>query len=309
MKQPEKISGEGAAGELPLVVAVSSRALFDFEDENKIFAEHGDAEYVKEQRKMLSKAARPGSAFPLVKKLLAFNGKNAKKEMVRIIVLSRNDPVTGLRVFHSAEKYGLKIEQGCFTRGAPSFPYLRPLGAHLFLSALAEDVKRALDNGVPAAHVVGGAAGARADDGILRIAFDGDAVLFSDESERVNQTEGLDAFCENEKEKRRAPLSPGPLEPFFNALARLQNKLGKERGRIRTALVTARGAPAHERPIRTFMEWGVEVDEAFFMNGREKKDIVEEFGADFFFDDNVRYIKGMPQGGHVPSGVMNEDKE
>ena len=289
-----------------LVVAVSSRALFDFEEENQKFKTTDDEAYVEMQRGRLDKAAAPGVAFSLVKKLLAFNGK---EELVRVVVMSRNDPVTGLRVFRSVAEHGLKIEQGCFTRGAPPYDYLKSLGADLFLSALDEDVKKALDAGVPAAHVIGGKTREQKNDGILRIAFDGDAVLFGDQSERVFQEKGLDAFLAQEEKMKNEPLLPGPLQPFFTALVALQKKLGKDRKKIRTALVTARGAPAHERPIRTLMKWGVEVDEAFFMNGGRKQDMIKKFRADFFFDDTVKHVGDLPQGGHVPSGVKNKRKE
>lgn len=290
-----------------LVVAVSSRALFDFEEENKIFKETDDEKYVEMQRGRLDKAAAPGAAFFLVKKLLAFN--HADKELVRVVVVSRNDPVTGLRVFRSAAEHDLKIAQGCFTRGAPPYAYLKSLGTNLFLSAFSKDVRKALDENIPAAHVIGGKTHGEKDGGVLRIAFDGDAVLFGDESERVFQEKGLAAFQAQEAEMKDKPLSSGPLQPFLMALAALQKKLGKDRKKIRTALITARGAPAHERPIRTLMDWGVEVDEAFFMNGENKQEVVAEFGADFFFDDNVKHVDGVRQGGHVPSGVINEGKE
>lgn len=285
-----------------LSVAVSSRALFDFEEENEIFKAHGEDAYIQMQRDRLGQVPASGVAFNLVQKLLSFN---QEEELTRVMVISRNDPVTGLRVFRAAAENRLKIEQGCFTRGASSFPYLRPLGAHLFLSALAEDVKAALDVGVPAAHVVGGKSKS-ASDNTLRIAFDGDAVLFGDESERINREHGLEAFREQEARMREHPLSPGPLKPFLDALIRLRQQPGEHSERIRIALITARGAPAHERPIRTFMNWGVAVDEAFFMNGENKADIVEQFGADFFFDDNVKYVDGIEKSGHVPSGVLNE---
>ena len=299
-----KTLSSSAAAELPLLtVAVSSRALFDFEEENEIFKARGEKEYIRTQRERLNKIPAPGVAFELVKKLLAFNKTH---ELVRVTVVSRNDPVTGLRVFRAIADNRLLIEQGCFTRGAPSFPYLQPLGVHLFLSAFADDVKNALDNGVPAAHVVGGARDNSGCDGVLRIAFDGDAVLFGDESERVNREHGLAAFRELEAKMKNEPLSAGPLRPFLEALKRLQKQLGDDGERIRIALVTARGAPAHERPIRTLMEWGISVDEAFFMNGESKKEVVMRFGADFFFDDNIRYVDGLQQAGHVPSGIMNE---
>ena len=286
-----------------LSVAVSSRALFNFEEENEIFKECGKEEYVRVQRERLEIVPKTGVAFPLVRKLLAFN---ETEELVRVIVVSRNAPMTGLRVFRAIADNKLKIAQGCFTRGAAIVPYLRPLGVHLFLSAFADDAKDALDAGFPAAHVRGSTSESEDDDGVLRIAFDSDAVLFGDESERVNQEQGLDAFREQEKNMRGKPLSPGPLKPFLDALTMLRNRIGEDPERIRVALITARGAPAHERPIRTLDGWGVAVDEAFFMNGVPKQEIVQQFRADFFFDDNVKHVQGLEQGGHVSSGVMNE---
>lgn len=295
-----------------LTVAVSSRALFDFEEENKIFKAAGEAAYIKKQRQRLNVVARQGVAFPLIKKLLALNKLGDGAELVRLVVVSRNDPVTGLRVFRAIAENQLEIECGCFTRGAPSFAYLQPLGAHLFLSALKEDVKEALDKGVPAAHVTGGNPPPplnREDDGILRIAFDGDAVLFGDESEQLYQERGIAAFQEQEQKMKNKPLSQGPLKPFLTALVKLRKQLGKESGRIRIALITARGAPAHERPIRTLMKWNIEVDEAFFMNGQNKQEIVACFGADFYFDDQLGHVTGLAQAGHVPFGVKNRSRK
>ena len=286
-----------------LTIAVSSRALFDFEEENEIYKDKGEDAYIKIQQQRLNEIASPGVAFSLIQKILSFN---EDEELVKVVVMSRNDPVTGLRVFRSIAENKLKIEQGCFTRGAASFSYLSAFGAQLFLSAFAEDVKSALATGVPAAHIVGGRSHEISDDNILRIAFDGDAVLFDDESEKVYQTQGFEAFREQEKNMKDKPLQPGPLKPFLDALAQLRHKLKNKSGRIRTALITARGAPAHERPIRTLMDWGVPIDEAFFMNGQDKQEIVKKFKADFFFDDNVRHVDGLQQGGHVPSGIINE---
>ena len=306
MPQSPKPSAALPMPSSPLVVAVSSRALFDFEKENKIF-QKSTAAYIKKQHAQLEKPAAPGVAFPLVEKLLSFN--TAQKKRVRLVVISRNDPVTGLRVFKSISHYGLDIKQGCFTRGAPSFRYLQPFGAHLFLSAHSKDVKDALDNGVPAAHVLGGKnSGGGKNDNILRIAFDGDAVLFGDEAERVYRKGKLHEFQKKEKRMSKQPLSAGPLKPFLEGLGKLQKQLGMKSGRIRTALITARGAPAHERPIRTLMEWGIHIDEAFFMDGQHKQDIIRRFGADFYFDDQVQHLHGVPIGGHVDFGVANEKK-
>ncbi|NDF45627.1 MAG: 5'-nucleotidase, partial [Betaproteobacteria bacterium] len=236
-----------------LVVAISSRALFDFEEENKIFEQGDDRAYMRLQLDRLETPAKAGVAFSLVQKLLAFNDANTQR--VEVVILSRNDPVSGMRVFRSAQHYGLPIQRGSFTRGQSPWRYLRPLNANLFLSAHLSDVRAALDAGVPAAQVYPHSAHASdANPHEVRIAFDGDAVLFSDEAERVFQAQGLSAFQQHEKDKATQPLSAGPFKPLLSALHRLQ-QAGTPSMRIRTALVTARSAPAHERAIRTLMDW------------------------------------------------------
>src|SRR5262245_34920556 len=237
-----------------LVVAISSRALFDFEEENRVFEKDGEPAYIALQYARLDVPAREGVAFPLVKKLLAF-GPNR----VEVVVLSKNDPVSGLRVFRSAKQAGLNIERGVFTRGRSPYHYLDPLKANLFLSANEADVLGALEAKVPAARVYpesAQAASRHADE--VRIAFDGDAVLFSDEAERVYQRDGLDAFTQHESARALQPLPPGPFKPLLEALHRLQAASGKDVPiRMRTALVTARSAPTHERAINTLMSWNI----------------------------------------------------
>jgi len=227
---------------------------------------------------------------------------------VEVVILSRNDPVSGMRVFRSAKHYGLPIVRGSFTRGQSPWRYLRPLNANLFLSAHLPDVRAALDAGVPAAQVYPHAAHASdAHPHEVRIAFDGDAVLFSDEAERVFQESGLNAFQQHEQDKAALPLSAGPFKPLLAALHRLQ-LVGTPHLRIRTALVTARSAPAHERAIRTLMNWNVEVDEAMFLGGLEKGEFLREFEPDFFFDDQTGHIESAARhvpAGHVASGVRN----
>ena len=235
-----------------LVVAISSRALFDFEEENRLFEAQDDRAYMQLQLQRLDEPARPGVAFSLVNKLLAFN---ADAPRVQVVILSRNDPVSGMRVFRSAQHYGLPVERGVFTRGESPWRYLKPLDANLFLSTNEADVRSALVAGVPAARVYPHSAHASdAHPAEVRIAFDGDAVLFSDEAERVFRSGGLDAFQSHEKAHSATPLSPGPFKPLLEALHRLQ-RAGSAGMRIRTALVTARSAPAHERAIRTLMQW------------------------------------------------------
>ena len=307
-----------------LVVAISSRALFDFEEENEVF-EHGegphkDRAYMNLQLDRLEQPAKPGVAFSLVKKLLAFNDKstdkssdvtgNSKTQRVEVVILSRNDPVSGMRVFRSAQHYGLLIERGSFTRGQPPWRYLKPLHANLFLSAHLSDVRAALDAGVPAAQVDPHSAHAsEAHPNEVRIAFDGDAVLFSDEAERVYQAQGLSAFQKHETDKAGLPLPAGPFKPLLAALQRLQQE-GTPTMRLRTALVTARSAPAHERAIRTLMDWNIEVDEAMFLGGLAKGEFLREFEPDFFFDDQTGHIESAARhvpSGHVASGVSNQE--
>jgi 5'-nucleotidase len=289
-----------------LVVAISSRALFDFEEENRVFEATDDRAYMQLQLQRLDQPARPGVAFSLAHKLLAFNTPGRAR--VEVVILSRNDPVSGMRVFRSAQHYGLPVQRGVFTRGEPPWRYLRPLAANLFLSTNEADVRQALAAGVPAARVFPDSARASAahpDE--VRIAFDGDAVLFSDEAERVYQAQGLDAFQSHERERAATPLLGGPFKPLLEALHRLQREPAAAM-RLRTALVTARSAPAHERAIRTLMQWQVDVDEAMFLGGLPKGSFLREFEPDFFFDDQTGHIENAAvhvPAGHVASGVSN----
>jgi 5'-nucleotidase len=299
-----------------LVVAISSRALFDFEEENEHFEAHDDRAYMRLQLERLDRAAKPGVAFSLVNKLLAFNlpPRDAPPDAppeprVEVVILSRNDPVSGMRVFRSAQHFGLPIQRGVFTRGQSPWRYLRPLNAHLFLSTNEADVRSALTAGVPAARVYphsARASSAHPDE--VRIAFDGDAVLFSDEAERVYQHGGLDAFQAHERDHSDTPLAAGPFKPLLLALHRLQQQPSRAM-RIRTALVTARSAPAHERAIRTLMDWNIEVDEAMFLGGLAKGEFLREFEPDFFFDDQTGHVDSAAMhvpAGHVASGVSND---
>lgn len=289
-----------------LVVAISSRALFDFEEENQVFEQSDDHAYMQLQRERLHVPAKPGVAFSLVKKLLAFN--ETQSQRVEVVILSRNDPVSGMRVFRSAQHYGLAIQRGNFTRGEAPWRYLKPLHANLFLSTHLSDVRAALEAGVPAAQVYPHSAHASdAHPTEVRIAFDGDAVLFSDEAEQVYQSGGLTAFQKHEMDKVAQPLPDGPFKPLLVALHRLQ-QAKIPHIRIRTALVTARSAPAHERAILTLMNWNIEVDEAMFLGGLDKGEFLREFEPDFFFDDQTGHIESAARhvpSGHVASGVRN----
>jgi 5'-nucleotidase len=289
-----------------LVVAISSRALFNFEEENRVF-ESGDPQgYMKLQLERLDQPATPGIAFSLIRKLLAFNEGGTQR--VEVVILSRNDPVSGMRVFRSAKHANMHLSRGVFTQGRPPFGYLRPLHAHLFLSANADDVREALAAGFPAARVATESVLASANyPHEVRIAFDGDAVLFSDQAERIFQKDGLEAFQQHESANAAQPLPDGPFKPFLAALQRLQRE-GTQGMRIRTALVTARSAPAHERAIQTLMAWNIHVDEAMFLGGLAKGEFLREFEPDFFFDDQTRHVDHAARhvpAGHVASGIAN----
>ncbi len=290
-----------------LVVAISSRALFDLEEENRVFEQTDDRAYMKLQLERLEQTAKPGVAFSLIKKLLAFN--DADTQRVEVVILSRNDPVSGLRVFRSVQSHALSVARGVFTRGREPWRYLEPLQSNLFLSANPQDVRAALLKGFPAATVATHSVQARDTfPNEVRIAFDGDAVLFSDEAEQVYQRDGLPAFQQHESDKAVLPLPDGPFKPLLIALHWLQ-QAGTPNMRLRTALVTARSAPAHERAIRTLMNWNIEVDEAMFLGGLPKGEFLREFEPDFFFDDQTGHVDSAAQhvpAGHVASGVSNQ---
>lgn len=296
-----------------LVVAISSRALFDLEESHSIFESEGVESYSHYQFSREDEILAPGVAFPLVRKLLALNEKAPENSLiVEVILLSRNSANTGLRVFNSIQYYGLDISRATFTSGAPTWPYVKPFGAHLFLSANAESVRRALEHGVAAATLLPAPASDPDAHGVgrgqIRIAFDGDAVLFGDEGERISREDGLEAFARHELENAHEPLSGGPFRAFLDALHRLQAAYPADACPIRTALVTARSAPAHERVIRTLREWGIRLDEALFLGGRAKGPFLQAFGADIFFDDSPHNIDSAREhvaAGHVPHGVAN----
>ncbi len=286
-----------------LVVAVTSRALFNFEEENRVFEGNPDA-YVKLQLERVEQPAEPGVAFPLVKKLLTFNTE--EETLVEVVVLSRNDPVSGLRVFKSATSHALGVERGVFTCGRGPYQYLRPFNASLFLSASAEDVRCALDAGFPAALVYPkSSSDLDPHPTELRIAFDGDAVLFGDEAEHVFQDGGLSAFQRHETERAGEPLPPGPFKPLLEALQQLRLRARDRSLQVRCALVTARSVPSHERAIRTLMTWKVNVDEAMFLGGLDKAPFLREWSPDFYFDDQTRYCEAaaevMPTGLVIPT--------
>ncbi|PWB30918.1 5'-nucleotidase [Pseudomonas sp. SDI] len=290
-----------------LVIAISSRALFDLGESHSVYLEHGVEAYRQYQIEHEDEHLEPGDAFPLVEKLLALNA-SLGQQRVEVVLVSRNSADTGLRVFNSIEHYRLDISRAAFVGGRSPYPYLSAFGCHLFLSTDAEDVRNALAAGFAAATILSGGA-RRADSAELRIAFDGDAVVFSDESERVYQQGGLAAFQASERQSAREPLRGGPFKPFLAALNLLQNEFPSDACPIRTALVTARSAPAHERVIRTLREWDIRLDESLFLGGLDKSAFLEAFAADVFFDDQAGHCeraRGVVATGHVPHGISNE---
>jgi 5'-nucleotidase len=294
--EPAPVDGDA------LIVAISARALFDLEESHALFEAEGVEAYARHQVERENDILAPGIAFPLVHKLLRLNRLQPGAPRVEVILLSRNSTDTGLRIFNAIEYYGLDIVRAAFTSGGPTTPYIHPFGANLFLSANPENVARALEAGIAAATILPSKAPQRRSEE-LRIAFDGDAVLFGDEAERLSEDGGIDAFHRNETERALEPLEVGPFHGFLAAVHRLQAAFPPDASPIRTALVTARSAPAHKRVILTLRRWGVRLDEALFLGGRDKGPFLAAFGADIFFDDsaiNVESARRHVATGHVP---------
>ncbi|MBP2649921.1 MAG: 5-nucleotidase [Firmicutes bacterium] len=292
-----------------LVVAISSRALFDLDESNEVFESKGLNQYTKYQLEHEDEQLRPGVAFPLIKRLLALRYPETEESAVEIILVSKNDPNTGLRVFNSIERYGLNITRAAFTNGRSPYPYLSTFKTDLFLSANPEDVRLALAQGHASATIYTGLQIKDDETNEIRIAFDGDAVLFSDEAEKVFQEQGLEAFQRYEVEKSDIPLPPGPFKAFLEAVNKVQDWYREMPDKpIRTALVTARSAPTHKRAIKTLRSWGINVDEAFFLGGMDKAPFLEKFRPHIFFDDQQAYCQNaanLVPTGHVPGGIKN----
>lgn len=270
-----------------LVVGISSRALFDLEEENEIFNQQGLEAYTAYQLDKINDNPKPGTGFRLIKNILSLNVEGAERK-VEVIILSRNNAATSLRITKAIENHGLDITRSAWTGGESLARYLGPYKVDLFLSAHQKDVQRAINAGFAAARIYKfskKSPGTRHDKNKIKIAFDGDAVLFSAESEKIYQSQGLDAFVKHEKENALKPLPEGPFAPLLRAISKAQAGIPVDQAPIRTALITARNSPAHERVIRTLHEWNVRVDEAHFLGGVSKHEILEAFGADIFFDD------------------------
>jgi 5'-nucleotidase len=288
-----------------MVVAITSRALFDLDEGHEVFEQDGVDAYCEYQIAHEDELLEPGVAFPLVRKLLALN--EIDHQRVEVILLSRNSADTGLRIFNSIQHHQLDITRAAFSNGRSPYGYVKAFGSHLFLSTDKQDVVRALDEGVAAASIMGNSM-SNTDSNQLCLAFDGDAVIFSDESERIYQTSGLDAFTANEVQSAKTPMTQGPFKGFLSALQSIQTDVGKDR--LRIALVTARAAPTHERVIRTLRDWNIRIDEALFLGGLPKGEFLKSLGADIFFDDQRKHCESASEHvatGHVLHGVSNEN--
>lgn len=293
-----------------LVVAISSRALFDLEEGHRIYEQKGIDAYCQYQISNENNTLKKGVAFALVQKLLALNDINASKTHVEVVLISRNSADTGLRIFNSIDHYGLDITRAAFTGGHPPWSYAQSFKADLFLSADPNDVSNALDANIAAATIFPQTSKNTKDNDLeLRIAFDGDAVIFSDQAEQIFQSKGLDEFTQSEKLEAKTPLPGGPFKSFLAAIHRIQTSHDAKQSPIRTALFTARAAPTHERIIRTLRAWNIRIDEAVFLGGMDKGEFLKSFKADIYFDDQQGHCestrKHVPTG-HVPHGISND---
>ncbi|MCR5255778.1 MAG: 5'-nucleotidase [Acetatifactor sp.] len=292
-----------------MVIGVSSRALFDMTKANEVFETEGVEAYRKYQYEHEDEVLKPGPGFALVKSLLGLNELSGGEKLVEVIIMSHNSNDTSLRVFNSIRHFGLDITRAVLSGGASLAPYLEAFHTDLFLSAYEDDVQAAIDSGIAAGIIctdnlpkydedmaVNCVAGCMEQ---IRIAFDGDAVIFTDDSEKIFKEKGLEAFEENERLNAQNPLGEGPFAKFLKKLSAIQARFEGQQSPIRTALVTSRSAPAHERVIRTLRSWNVRIDESFFLGGIEKKDVLKAFGAQIFFDDQS--IHTIPASKEVPA--------
>ncbi|MDF2926739.1 MAG: 5-nucleotidase [Paenibacillaceae bacterium] len=302
--------------EQKFVVAVASSALFNLEESDRVFREKGEEEYRRYQREHERETLEQGVAFPLIKRLLSINGEDKDDQPVEVVVLSRNDPDTGLRMFKSIEYYGLPITRAAFVAGSNPFRYMEAFNASLFLSANLEDVNAALDMGFPAGRVFPTRFIDDEDGQELRIAFDFDGIIADDSAESVFQQLGMKGFHDNERQKAEERLPEGPLYKFFSGVARLQRREWEKKKdnpgyqpRIKLAIVTARNAPAHERVVLSLRNEDIRMDEAFFLGGIDKGRIMKVFRPHIFFDDQLSHIEGVASffpSVHVPFGITNK---
>ena len=304
---------DGKSSIKPFIITVSARALFDLEESHRVYQDQGLAAFGLYQREREHEPLKPGPIYPLVCKLLEFN-KNLPEGVrpFEVVLLSRNSTDTAVRVLNSIDALGLPLIRAIFTGGEPSSTYIEAIGADLFLSSNPEEVSKVVNTTKVAGATVlatPGQMSVQPHPTQIRIAFDGDAVLFSDEAERVYGESGLDGFQEHEHKHAKTPLKPGPFRGMLEAIHAIQQAFPENQSPIRTLLITARSMPAHSRAINTLKSWGVTVDEAQFLGGRPKAPFLKAFRADLFFDDspqNIEHAMDVVVSGHVPFGVRNE---
>jgi 5'-nucleotidase len=290
-----------------LVIGISSRALFDLEMENDIFDKQGVQPYEKYQVEHEDEILRPGPGYPLVQAILRLNSTIKEKRKAEVVIISRAGPSVALRIMNSIKHHRLDITRAAFCKGTSVSRYLDAYSVTLFLSRHNEDVRTALNSKIAAGLLYANPQSYSETLDEIRIAFDADAVVFSDESERVYKREGLEAFLAHEEKNARKPLPEGPFAKLLKALSFLQSTPDKTTIGIRTALITARNSPAHERVIRTLRSWKVEVDEMFFMGGVSKKKIVKAFNPHIFFDDQP--VHCGPAAEVAPTAIVPTDYE
>ncbi|MBK6543769.1 MAG: 5'-nucleotidase [Saprospiraceae bacterium] len=287
-----------------LVIGVSTRALFDLEKENQVFEIEGIEGYRKYQLENEDQTLKPGTAFYLIQSLLELN-KQANKRIVEVIVMSRNSPETGVRILNTLKKFELDISRVALSGGEPLSPYIDAFSLDLFLSKDEHDVQSVIDSKTcAAAYIYAPPKAFNPIDNRVKIAFDADAVLFSEESELRYKTEGIDAFQQYEEEHENDPLKEGPFAKLLIKLSKIQEHLPTriELSPLRIAIVTARNAPSHMRVIKTLRKWGVYVDEAYFLGGLDKDKVLDAYGAHIFFDDQETHLEKASK--VVPSGKV-----
>ncbi|MEU6848469.1 5'-nucleotidase [Actinacidiphila alni] len=303
-----------------LVVGIASSALFDLAESDKVFRDQGEEAYRDYQEQHLDETLAPGVAFPFIKRLLSLNDLGAADDpLVEVIVLSRNDPDTGLRVMRSVQAHGLPITRAIFQQGRAPYRYMPVLNMSLFLSANERDVREAVAAGLPAGRVLGPAPQPDEHDNDLRIAFDFDGVLATDASERVYQTGGIEEFRNHELALAGIPHDAGPLKEFLAGVNRIQRREEQQRRtdpgyrlRVHVSIVTARNSPAHERAVRSLKQWGVRVNDAFFLGGIDKGKIMEVLKPHIFFDDQQIHLDSTARttpSVHIPIGQINDQPD
>lgn len=299
-----------------LVIGLASSALFDLSESDNIFQQEGEEKYRLYQQKHQFNSLNPGVAFPFIRRLLSLNILNPESPLVEVILLSRNDPDTGMRVMNSIKNYGLNITRAAFLQGGAPYKYIPSFDIELFLSANEKDVNQAIKLGHPAGHILNAALKENPEDQQLRIAFDFDGVIADDEAEKVYQsTKDISKFHDHEQKNKNIPHNPGPLKNFLQRISDIQQIEIKKKELdsdyqpiIKVSIVTARNAPSHERVINTMRSWGITVNEAFFMGGIEKTKVLKIIDPHIFFDDQKTHLEqsaDMLPSVHIPFGIAN----